>query len=387
MAVLTNSNLNLLNSNLNQQHSKINPTSNLTGGLVGFNSNSKFLPTVSSRLLPPITNNSTQHLKNEGQLNVDCTSNDQSSIWSNDFEGKKNKKILVDKEQQTHSEENDEPNSTLPDGWQESSTKDGAQYFIDHLTKTTTWVDPRILKKTTKYKVKDTNGNIQEMLLPPKWPIQEWPVSNGARRNDFINDDHYEKLGVENNNNNSYFEDPRKRAEIRIRKKLRPINSNNNQLNNNLRSTESLNTPYSNNMNLRLSDSINLVTGNSNNNTVIGMSNFDVYNIIREESDKSKEIGRVIRNPTELQDLFTVEFEVLQYFKDSTCLKVTKGKAEKVINYLNQFNLTKAEKIQILNNLPTSLVVISLLIDDVGERFTEEQLNEICDFFKKEFQL
>jgi hypothetical protein len=31
----------------------------------------------------------------------------------------------------------------LPDGWEESVTADGRWYFVDHQTKTTTWVDPR----------------------------------------------------------------------------------------------------------------------------------------------------------------------------------------------------------------------------------------------------
>lgn len=32
----------------------------------------------------------------------------------------------------------------LPEGWEERITQDGVRFFVDHNTKTTTWLDPRI---------------------------------------------------------------------------------------------------------------------------------------------------------------------------------------------------------------------------------------------------
>lgn len=34
----------------------------------------------------------------------------------------------------------------LPDGWEQSKTDEGEVYFINHLTRTTSWFDPRIRK-------------------------------------------------------------------------------------------------------------------------------------------------------------------------------------------------------------------------------------------------
>lgn len=56
----------------------------------------------------------------------------------------------------------------LPEGWEEGVTKDGRVYFVDHNTKTTTWTDPRSIKPNTKYRVKDSQGNVQEMVKPPE---------------------------------------------------------------------------------------------------------------------------------------------------------------------------------------------------------------------------
>lgn len=36
------------------------------------------------------------------------------------------------------------PSSPLPDGWEEARTSDGGIYFINHQTRTTSWFDPRI---------------------------------------------------------------------------------------------------------------------------------------------------------------------------------------------------------------------------------------------------
>lgn len=41
---------------------------------------------------------------------------------------------------------NPEP-GPLPEGWEKAATADGEVYYIDHLNKTTTWVDPRLAQK------------------------------------------------------------------------------------------------------------------------------------------------------------------------------------------------------------------------------------------------
>lgn len=38
----------------------------------------------------------------------------------------------------------------LPSGWEEARTVNNEMYYINHITKTTTWEDPRICK-TKKY--------------------------------------------------------------------------------------------------------------------------------------------------------------------------------------------------------------------------------------------
>jgi transcriptional coactivator YAP1 len=38
----------------------------------------------------------------------------------------------------------------LPEGWEESITDNGERYYINHLTRTTTWRDPRLCTCITR---------------------------------------------------------------------------------------------------------------------------------------------------------------------------------------------------------------------------------------------
>uniref|UniRef100_A0A674NSU0 Membrane-associated guanylate kinase, WW and PDZ domain-containing protein 1 n=1 Tax=Takifugu rubripes TaxID=31033 RepID=A0A674NSU0_TAKRU len=89
--------------------------------------------------------------------------------------------------QQTHSHlshpPSEDPLGPLPDNWEMAYTEDGEVYFIDHNTKTTSWVDPRCLNKPQKplEECEDDEGVHTEELdndleLPPGWEKIDDPV-------------------------------------------------------------------------------------------------------------------------------------------------------------------------------------------------------------------
>uniref|UniRef100_A0A4W6FDI1 Membrane-associated guanylate kinase, WW and PDZ domain-containing protein 1 n=1 Tax=Lates calcarifer TaxID=8187 RepID=A0A4W6FDI1_LATCA len=63
-------------------------------------------------------------------------------------------KLLSQLTQQTHSHlshpPTEDPLGPLPDNWEMAYTENGEVYFIDHNTKTTSWIDPRCLDKPQK---------------------------------------------------------------------------------------------------------------------------------------------------------------------------------------------------------------------------------------------
>jgi hypothetical protein len=107
----------------------------------------------------------------------------------------------------------------LPEGWAEGTTKDGRVYYIDHISKVTTWTDPRSLSINSKYRVKDHQGNIKEMIFtgnntrvtqPQSIPQTQYSTAATVKESNSKKDDFS-------------FEDPRKRAEERILKKLNAL--------------------------------------------------------------------------------------------------------------------------------------------------------------------
>ncbi|XP_041800102.1 membrane-associated guanylate kinase, WW and PDZ domain-containing protein 1b isoform X5 [Chelmon rostratus] len=94
---------------------------------------------------------------------------------------------ITESTQQTHSHLShpppEDPLGPLPDNWEMAYTENGEVYFIDHNTKTTSWIDPRCLDKPQKplEECEDDEGVHTEELdndleLPPGWEKIDDPV-------------------------------------------------------------------------------------------------------------------------------------------------------------------------------------------------------------------
>nr|UDP83073.1 MAGI1 [Scophthalmus maximus] len=77
--------------------------------------------------------------------------------------------------QQSHSHPShpppEDPLGPLPDNWEMAYTENGEVYFIDHNTKTTSWIDPRCLDKPQK-----PLEECEDDELPPGWEKIDDPV-------------------------------------------------------------------------------------------------------------------------------------------------------------------------------------------------------------------
>ena len=77
------------------------------------------------------------------------------------------------------------------------------------------------------------------------------------------------------------------------------------------------------------------------------------------------------------QNASTVVYETIQYLNQT---QATQQKPELIANFLSKlakFGLTKAEKLQFVNLLPTTPVEIQLIVEESEERLTEEQVEEL----------
>jgi E3 ubiquitin-protein ligase NEDD4 len=72
----------------------------------------------------------------------------------------------------------------LPSGWEQRHTPEGRAYFVDHNTRTTTWVDPRRQQYIRMYGHNANNGGIQQQPVSQLGPLPsgwEMRLTNTAR--------------------------------------------------------------------------------------------------------------------------------------------------------------------------------------------------------------
>ncbi|XP_064624556.1 DNA-directed RNA polymerase III subunit RPC9-like [Lineus longissimus] len=104
------------------------------------------------------------------------------------------------------------------------------------------------------------------------------------------------------------------------------------------------------------------------------LSNYEVLHLLTDL--QAGENGQKKPNKY-LQNLATISYETTKYLEKTPCKDQSPEIIEKFMNSLLRYNLTKAEKLQLLNHRPTAAVEIQLLIEESEERLTEEQIEEL----------
>ncbi|RDD41522.1 DNA-directed RNA polymerase III subunit RPC9 [Trichoplax sp. H2] len=70
-------------------------------------------------------------------------------------------------------------------------------------------------------------------------------------------------------------------------------------------------------------------------------------------------------------------YEVTKHLQDTPCSVQNEQIMKDFMLAISKFKLTKAEKLMLLNQRPTSLVELHLIIEETEERFSEEESNEL----------
>lgn len=108
--------------------------------------------------------------------------------------------------------------------------------------------------------------------------------------------------------------------------------------------------------------------------SILLLSNAEVLHLLREVSSKGKKCKKAQSNTA------TILYESIKYLEDTPAAMIPHADMIRDITLkLRPFNLTKSEKLEIINHLPTSLVELQLLVEESEERFTEEQMNEMLN--------
>ncbi|KXJ11276.1 DNA-directed RNA polymerase III subunit RPC9 [Exaiptasia diaphana] len=111
------------------------------------------------------------------------------------------------------------------------------------------------------------------------------------------------------------------------------------------------------------------------------LSNFEVYQLLQEAETKTSKSKSIKKHQV---NLATISYEARKYLEKTPCKHQNAEVIEDFLKSLAPFNLTKAEKLQLLNLRPETHVEIQLIIEESVERFkTEEEIQELLDIVAK----
>lgn len=100
------------------------------------------------------------------------------------------------------------------------------------------------------------------------------------------------------------------------------------------------------------------------------LSNFEVFSLLQEVRSQQK------RSNTGSQ-LATITYETIRYLQDTPCSHLSEETVHNFLKALQPFKLTKAEKVMLLNNPPTTPLEIQLMVEESEERLTDEQVEQL----------
>ncbi|XP_019856999.1 PREDICTED: DNA-directed RNA polymerase III subunit RPC9-like [Amphimedon queenslandica] len=105
------------------------------------------------------------------------------------------------------------------------------------------------------------------------------------------------------------------------------------------------------------------------NDKVAMLSNYEVYKFLHANKDQANRC----------QDLATISYETKKYLSSTPCIYQSPDCISKFLESLSKYKLTKAEKLQLVNLRPTQPVELQLVIEEIEERFSEEEISDIID--------
>lgn len=110
------------------------------------------------------------------------------------------------------------------------------------------------------------------------------------------------------------------------------------------------------------------------------LSNYEVYEHLSDQRDRYKQNKR--RGPPNLE---TVVREILQYLRTEPSplsqkpLTYTPGCISQLVERLRPYELSKGEVVMILNLRPASVAALNTIIEDMPERFSDEQQEDMVN--------
>ncbi|OWF39090.1 DNA-directed RNA polymerase III subunit RPC9-like [Mizuhopecten yessoensis] len=109
------------------------------------------------------------------------------------------------------------------------------------------------------------------------------------------------------------------------------------------------------------------------------LTNYEVLTLLSDI-----QAGRGQKKPDKsLQQLATITYEAVKYLEDKPCKTQSPEIIEQFMKDVQPYKLTKSEKVQLLNQYPSTAVEIQLIVEESEERLTEDQIYELLEVIGK----
>lgn len=110
------------------------------------------------------------------------------------------------------------------------------------------------------------------------------------------------------------------------------------------------------------------------------LSNYEVYQLLLETEMQNKGGKTKMKQPKHLVNLSTICYEARKHLEKTPCKSQSPEIIEDFLKAMEPFNLTRGEKLQLLNLRPTTPVEIQLIIEDSEERLkTDQEIEQLLD--------
>lgn len=98
------------------------------------------------------------------------------------------------------------------------------------------------------------------------------------------------------------------------------------------------------------------------------LSNYEVLDLLQNMKSQKKQ---------KMNQLATIAYQTIRYLEDTPCKKQTPEKIREFLRAMQPFNLTKCEKLTLLNLCPTTPLEIQLIVEDSEDRLTEKDVETV----------
>eukprot|EP00741_Cyanophora_paradoxa_P020161 tig00000219_g19461.t1 len=124
------------------------------------------------------------------------------------------------------------------------------------------------------------------------------------------------------------------------------------------------------------------------------LTNYEVYEFLSRQRDERKEHdvpnrsdAPAVERKKDPDNLLIVEAQVLEFLEKTPAVHQSTEQITSFLQQLEGSNLTKAEKLQLIDLRPRTLVEIHLIVEQCDERLTEDQTIQLLSIVNDCFPL